>query len=83
MANEYAGGTKAAPVELKVKVAAAATYVGVTTLLYILIILSSDVELLSPLPDAIEPLFISAIPAAVTYLAAWQAKHTPRPDLAP
>jgi hypothetical protein len=68
------------PVELKVKVAAWATYLGGVGLLAILNAFS-DANLIAGLPDAIEVFVAPMLPTAITTAAAWLAKHTPRPDL--
>lgn len=45
----------------------------------------NDVEtnntLLDPIPHALQIVMLVAIPTAVTFLAGWRAKHTPRPDI--
>lgn len=71
------------PVELKVKVAAIATYLGVGALLGIAQAFSDDPVLQGSLPTWLTPLLVPLLPGVITYLAAYRAAHTPRPDLAP
>ncbi len=40
-----------------------------------------DPHLLGALPTWVQTLLIAVIPAVVTFLAGYQAAHTPRPDL--
>jgi hypothetical protein len=68
------------PVELKVKVAAWATYLGGVGLLAILNAFS-DANLVASLPDAIEVFVAPMLPTAITAFTAYWADHTPRPDL--
>lgn len=77
--------TTNAPVEAKVKAASVATYLGSTGLLAILVAVQDNAGLLGGLPDAVEPFLLAVIPTAITYVAGWAAKHTPRrgPTLAP
>lgn len=66
-----------APVEAKVKAATSATFV-VSLVIAVLNAVAADDKLLGPLPAWLQPLVIALVPAAITYLAGWQAKHTPR-----
>ena len=68
-------------VETKVKVAAWATYLGLAGLLAILTGFS-DANLIAGLPDPVEVFVAPMLPTLITTLAAYRAKHTPRPDLA-
>ncbi len=36
---------------------------------------------LGAMPEALETILLPALPAAVTFVSGWLAKHTPRPDL--
>lgn len=67
----------AAPVEAKVKAATSATFV-VSLVVAVLNAVVADDQLLQPLPAWLQPLIIALVPAAVTFLSGWQAKHTPR-----
>ncbi|MBA2629655.1 holin [Streptomyces hypolithicus] len=66
----------AAPVEKKVSVATVAAYLGSTGLLAVLTALQGDAGLVDPLPDPMEPFALSLIPAAITFVSAWAARHT-------
>lgn len=66
-----------APVELKVKAATSATFV-VSLVIAVLNAVVADDSLLQPLPDWLQPIIIALVPTAVTFLSAWNAKHTPR-----
>lgn len=73
-----------APVEKKVKAATIATYLGSVVILAVLGVVSSDPLLISGLPDWIEAILISVLPALVTFFTAYRTAHTPRPgDAAP
>ncbi|MFD3483770.1 holin [Streptomyces sp. NPDC058665] len=69
----------AAPIEKKVTAAIAAAYVGSTGLLASLAAVQDDARLISSLPDGLTPFVLALIPAAITAIAGWKAKHTPRP----
>jgi VIT1/CCC1 family predicted Fe2+/Mn2+ transporter len=73
----------AAVVEAKVKSAAVATYLVSVAALAIVNAVTSDASLLGPLPDWAEALVVPVLPAAAAFLAGWNARHTPRPDLPP
>lgn len=68
----------AAPIEAKVKAATSVTFVA-SLLLAVLNAVSADSALLDPLPAWLQAALVALIPTAVTYLAGWQARHTPRP----
>ncbi|MFI6986015.1 holin [Embleya sp. NPDC050154] len=68
----------AAPMETKVKVAGAASYLGFAALLGVLTAVG-DAGLVSWLPDVVEVFVAPMVPTAITMVAAWKAKHTPRP----
>lgn len=68
-----------APVEKKVSVASIAAYLASTGLLAVLTAVQNDAGLVSGLPDGIEPFLLALIPTAITFVAGWAARHTPRP----
>lgn len=79
--SQYSSPSAApAPVEAKVKAASIASYVGLAALLAILNAVT-ETNLVSGLPDVIEVLVAPVIPAAITLVAGYKARHTPRPDL--
>lgn len=65
------------PVETKVKAATASTFV-ISLVLAVLNDLNGDAQLLAPLPDWLQVIVIAVVPAGITYLTGWQARHTPR-----
>lgn len=69
-----------APVEVKVKAASIATYLGLVALLAVLNAVS-DTNLIAGLPDVIEVFVAPLVPTAIAFVAGYVAKHTPRPDL--
>lgn len=68
----------AAPVEKKVTWASVGAYLGSTGLLAILTAVQDNAGLVAPLPDPTEPFVLALIPAALTFVGGWAAKHTPR-----
>ncbi|AAP84975.1 hypothetical protein [Kitasatospora aureofaciens] len=68
------------PIETKVKAAAAATYLGSTALLEVLTTVQDQPSLLGSLPGWLAPMLLALLPTAVTGVAAYQARHTPRVD---
>lgn len=66
-----------APVEAKVKAATSATFV-VSLVIAVLNAVVADDGLLQPLPSWLQPLVIALVPAAITFLSGWNARHTPR-----
>ncbi|WP_046495095.1 hypothetical protein [Streptomyces odonnellii] len=68
----------AAPVEKKVTAATAGTYLGSTGLLASLAALQDNARLLEWLPDALSPFVLALVPAAITFVAGYRARHTPR-----
>lgn len=70
-------------VESKVKWSTAGAYVGFSVGMYALELIAGDPVLVTPLPDALEPLVIGVIPAVIAFLGGLRARHTPRPDLPP
>ncbi|MFE9296606.1 holin [Streptomyces niveus] len=69
------------PVETKVKFATAAAYAGSTGLLAALTTVQDNGRLLEWMPDGLTPFVLGLIPAAITAVAGWKAKHTPRTGL--
>jgi hypothetical protein len=76
----YSKSNMDAPVETKVKAASWASYLGGVGLLAVLNAFS-DANLIAGLPDVVEVFVAPMVPTAITMFAAWQAKHTARPDL--
>jgi hypothetical protein len=72
----------AAPVEKKVTAASVAAYLASTGLLAILTAIQDNAGLVGGLPDALEPFVLALVPTAVTFVAGWAAKHTPRGPIA-
>ncbi|MDP9799335.1 hypothetical protein J2S43_007847 [Catenuloplanes nepalensis] len=69
-----------APIERKVAVAGIATYLGLAALLGVLHAIG-DANLITALPDLAEVFAAPLLPTAITTVAAYLARHTPRPDL--
>ncbi len=67
-----------APVEKKVTVASVAAYLASTGLLAVLTAAQSDDRLVGFLPGGLAPFVLALIPTALTFAAAWAAKHSPR-----
>ena len=68
------------PVERKVAWASIATYVGSAAGVAALQAVT-DAQLVTALPDILEPLVLALLPAASTFLGGYKARHTPRPDI--
>lgn len=68
------------PIEAKVKVATAATYLGTTALLADLTAIQDNPGLIGWLPAWLAPFVLPLIPTAATFLAGYRARHTPRSD---
>ena len=66
-----------APVEKKVTAATAAAF-AVGICVAVLNAVVGDSELLGSLPPAWQSIAVVVVPPVVTFLAAWQARHTPR-----
>ncbi|MBT2508794.1 holin [Streptomyces sp. ISL-98] len=66
-----------APTEAKVKAASAMTFV-VGLVLAVLNAVAADSSLLGPLPVWLQAVAIPLVPTALTWLAGYQARHTPR-----
>ncbi|MDQ3431394.1 MAG: holin [Actinomycetota bacterium] len=67
-----------APIERKVTAGTIAAYLGSTGLLAILTTVQGDAGLVSGLPDYAEPFVLALVPASITAVAGWVARHTPR-----
>ena len=67
-----------APIETKVTAAAAATYVGSTGVLAALTAVADHHELVGWMPGALAPFVLAVVPTAISFVAAWCAKHSPR-----
>lgn len=65
-------------VETKVKASTAAAYVASTATLAGLAAIQDHAQLLSWMPDTLSPFVLALIPAAITFVGGWAAKHTPR-----
>jgi len=72
----------AAPVEAKVKSATTVTFL-VSLTIAVLNAVAADDSLLGPLPSWLQAPVISVTPALLTFLAGWQAKHSPRVTATP
>lgn len=70
-----------APIEKKVKAASAVVYLVSLAGLAILGAITKDPNLISSMPDAIEPFVLALVPAAGGAIAGWAAPHTPRSDV--
>ncbi|MGW4239249.1 holin [Streptomyces sp. NPDC004749] len=66
-----------APVEEKVKAASAASFV-VGIVVAVLNAVVADNSLLGPLPVWLQSVILALVPTALTWLAGYQARHTPR-----
>ncbi|MEV0779166.1 holin [Streptomyces sp. NPDC050428] len=69
-----------APIETKVKVSSALTYLLSLAGLAILGAVTDDPSLISGMPDALEPFVLALLPAAAAAVGGWGAPHTPRSD---
>lgn len=69
-----------APIESKVKVSSALTYLLSLAGLAILGAVTDDPSLISGMPDALEPFVLALVPAAAAAVGGWGAPHTPRSD---
>lgn len=72
----------AAPIEAKVRAATAGSFV-VSLLIMVLNAVVANNSLLKPLPAWLQAIVIALAPTAVTFLAGFQAPHTPRVTPAP
>lgn len=67
----------AAPIESKVTAATAMTFV-VGLAVAVLNAVQADTSLLGPLPSWLQAPLLALVPAALTFLAGYKARHTPR-----
>ncbi|MFE6684640.1 holin [Streptomyces sp. NPDC057729] len=74
--------TTAAPVEVKVKAASAASFVAGIAIA-VLNAVVADSSLLGPLPSWLQAPLLALVPAALTWLAGYQARHTARDHVDP
>ncbi|HEY9374948.1 holin [Streptomyces sp.] len=65
-------------VETKVKASTAGAYIASTGVLASLAAIQDNARLLSWMPDAVAPFVLALVPAAITFVGGWAAKHTPR-----
>ncbi|MFB6717624.1 MULTISPECIES: holin [unclassified Streptomyces] len=72
----------AAPVEVKVKAASAASFVAGIAIA-VLNAVVADSSLLGPLPSWLQAPLLALVPAALTWLAGYQARHTVRDHVDP
>ncbi|WP_371612867.1 holin [Streptomyces clavifer] len=66
-----------APVETKVKAASTAAFL-VGLAIALLNAVAADSSLLGPLPAWLQAPVLALVPTALTWLAGYQARHTPR-----
>ncbi|MET4927340.1 holin [Streptomyces sp. PSRA5] len=66
------------PVEKKVSAATAGAYAGSTGLVASLVAIQDDARLVEWMPNGLTPFVLALIPAAITLVGGWVAKHTPR-----
>ena len=80
---DHAAPAASGKVETKVWWATAGAYVaGVAVLAIVNAVTADDNALLvAALPDALEAFVLPSVPAVVSFISGWAAKHTPRPDL--
>lgn len=69
-----------APIEKKVKLATAVTYLVGVAGLAIVGAVQNDPNLIASMPDALEPFVLAMLPAAGAAIGGWAAPHTPRSD---
>lgn len=72
--------TGRAGVERKVTAATAGAYVASASLLGALEAVQDSPGLVSWMPDWVEPFVLAVVPTTVTFVSAYQARHTPRTD---
>lgn len=70
------------PIEKKVTWSAAGAYLAGLVGLAVLQLVGADPTLISGMPDWLEAIILPMVPAAISFLTGYNAKHTPRPDLA-
>ncbi|WP_406501976.1 holin [Streptomyces sp. NBC_01590] len=72
----------AAPIEAKVKAASAATFLAGIAIAALNAV-AADSSLLGPLPSWLQAPLLALVPAALTWLAGYQARHTVRDHVDP
>jgi hypothetical protein len=65
------------PVEAKVKAATSVSFLA-SLVVAVLNAVAADSSLLGPLPVWLQAIVIALVPTALTFLAGYQARHTPR-----
>ncbi|MFT2014580.1 holin [Streptomyces sp. 796.1] len=70
-------------VEKKVTASTAGSYIASTGLIASLTAVHDDSRLVEWMPDGLTPFVLALIPAAITFLSGWQARHTYRNPPAP
>lgn len=81
MAPIPTGPAKSAPVEKKVTWGAVLAYLGGLAVMAVLNAVGSDTGLVASLPAWAESLVVPILPAVLSFVGGWFARHTPRPDL--
>lgn len=74
-------GPVKSPVEKKVTWSAVLAYLGGLAVMAVLNAVATDDGLISALPAWAESLVVPIVPAVISFVGGWFAKHTPRPDL--
>lgn len=72
--------SSSAPIETKVKAGSALAYLVSVAGLAVLGAVTDDPNLISSMPNALEPFVLALVPAAASAVAGWAAPHTPRSD---
>ncbi|MER5677341.1 holin [Streptomyces sp. NPDC002238] len=68
------------PIETKVKAGSALAYLVSVAGLAVLGAVTDDPNLISSMPNALEPFVLALVPASASAIAGWVAPHTPRSD---
>ena len=71
---------KHAGVERKVSAATAAAYLSSTGLLAALEEAQDNTQLIGWMPAGLTPFVLALLPAAITFVSGWSAKHSPRSE---
>ncbi|PRX66090.1 hypothetical protein B0I32_106226 [Nonomuraea fuscirosea] len=69
------------PVETKVKAMTLTAYLSGVAGMAILQTVADAPSLIAFLPDWVEAVILPLVPTALSAVAGWKARHTPRPDL--
>lgn len=77
MALPHVPGRHAAPIERKVSVASIVTYLGGIAIMAVLTAVA-DTNILTALPPVAEVFIAPLIPAALSFVGGYTARHTPR-----